>query len=346
MSISSTRATSARSFRRSRRLVGRSAARVRPAIFARSPTRSGRSGSELSGQPNPDSFFSYRGRTVELKVHRCLWSGRYSENSPLAIEECGRENVLRTEIDLQLLRDGEFVVFHDDRFDRVTDARGLVRDSTTAEAKGARFRDGTHPLLFAEAVDLIAAHDYPRRIELDLKDLTPYPRRQAEALARIVQPISARAHFSTPADWNLRRILAVDPTLLVSLNPHSYIDTKDESELKLPLGAYGYRDAHPLAKRRLTTTEEYVRDRLSGIMRLVPGVAEAHLRIEMFERMLDDDAEAAEIFRDLGIKVDVWTLDADTPRWRERFARVVAGGADIVTTNTAPALGAAARELG
>jgi len=65
----------------------------------------------LSTPPNPDSLFAHRGRTVELKVHRCLWSGAYSENSPLAIEECGRENVLRTEIDVQLLRDGEFVLF-------------------------------------------------------------------------------------------------------------------------------------------------------------------------------------------------------------------------------------------
>ena len=299
----------------------------------------------MSRGPNPDSFFSHRGRTVELKVHRSLWSGRYSENSRLAIEECGRENVLRTEIDLQLLRDGQFVIFHDDRFDRATDAQGLVRDAMTADAKRARFRDGTHPLLFAEAVELMAAHEYPTRIELDLKDLAPYSWPQVETLVRAVQPIKARAHFSCPADWNLRRILGVDPTLQVSLNPHSYIDTEDENELALPLGAYGYRDAHPLAKSRLTTTAEYLRDRFGGIMRLVPGVTEAHVRLEMFERMLDDDAEAAEIVHALGIKLDVWTLDADTPRWRERFARLVNGGVDIVTTNTARELAAAGREL-
>ena len=110
------------------------------------------------------------------------------------------------------------------------------------------------------------------------------------------------------------------------------------------MGAYGYRDAHPLAKRRLTTTAEYLRDRFGGIMRLVPGPSEAHLRLAMFERMLDDGiADAAEIFHALGIKVDVWTLDADTPRWRERFARLVDAGVDIVTTNTARSLATAGR---
>src|SRR5205085_1726764 len=111
-----------------------------------------------------------------------------------------------------------------------------------------------------------------------------------------------------------------------------------------PMGAYGYRDAHPLAKRRLTTTAEYLRDRFGGIMRLVPGPSEAYLRLAMFALMLDDGiAVAADIFHALGCKGDVWTLDADMPRWRERFARLVDAGVDFVTTNTARSLAKAGR---
>jgi glycerophosphoryl diester phosphodiesterase len=297
-------------------------------------------------QPNPESFFTIGDRTVELKVHRCLWSGRYSENSPLAIAECAEERLVRTEIDVRALKDGEFVVFHDDRFDRVTDAHGLVREATALEATRPLFADGTHPLLFREAVELIAANEYPRRIELDLKDLAPYTSTQAEALVRAVQPLKERGHFSCPADWNLRRLLAVDPTLSVSLNPHCYIDTELDEEVRLPMGAYGYRDSHPLARERLSTTADYLRDRLGGIMRQVPGVSEAHLRVGMFEQMLDDGvSDGAAIFHSLGMKLDIWTLDADTPAWRERFARIAAAGVDIVTTNTPRELGAAARSL-
>ncbi len=300
----------------------------------------------MNGPPNPDSFFRVGDRTVELKVHRCLWSGKYSENSPLAIAECASERVLRTEIDVRALRNGEFVVLHDDRFDRVTNARGLVRDATAAEATRPKFKDGTHPLLFSEAILLIAANEYPRRIELDLKDLAPYTAQQAEALARAVQPLKERAHFSCPADWNLRRLLAVDSTLGVSLNPHCYIDAKDEEEVGLPMGAYGYRDAHPLAKQRVSTTAEYLRDRLGGIMRLVPGISEAHVRVEMFERVLDDGvADIAELFHSLDLKLDVWTLDAGTPRWQERLARIAAAGVDVITTNTPIPLATAGRAL-
>lgn len=300
----------------------------------------------MSGAPNPDSFFRAGDRTVDLKVHRCMWSGRYSENSPLAIAECATERVIRTEIDVRALRDGEFVVLHDDRFDRVTDATGLVREATAVEATRPRFGDGTHPLLFSEAIELIAASEYPRWIELDLKDLAPYTRPQTEALVRGVQPLKGRAHFSTPADWNLRRLLAVDPMLLVSLNPHCYIDTELDDDVRLPLGAYGYRDAHPLARERLSTTADYLRDRLGGIYRLVPGVIEAHLRVGMLERILDDGiADVAEMFHSLGVKLDVWTLDADTPRWRERLARIAAAGVDIITTNTPRAMAQAVRAL-
>ena len=296
--------------------------------------------------PNPDSFFRAGDRTVELKVHRCLWSGKYSENSPLAMAECASERVMRTEIDVRALRDGEFVVFHDDRFDRVTDASGLVREATAVEATRPTFADGTHPLLFSEAIELIAENPYPLRIELDLKDLAPYTRPQAEALARAVQPLKERGHFSCPADWNLRRLLMVDPTLSVSLNPHCYIDTELDDDVRLPMGAYGYRDAHPLARQRASTTADYLRDRFSGIMRLVPGVSEAHLRVGMFERILDDGvADIAELFHSLGMKLDVWTLDAGTPRWQDRLARIAGAGVDIVTTNTPIPLAAAARSL-
>src|SRR6266446_6155761 len=59
----------------------------------------------VNGTPNPDSFFRVGDRVVELKVHRCLWSGRFTENSPLAVAECASQRVLRTEIDVRAVRD-------------------------------------------------------------------------------------------------------------------------------------------------------------------------------------------------------------------------------------------------
>jgi len=147
-------------------------------------------------------------------------------------------------------------------------------------------------------------------------------------------------------------LLRVDSTLPMSYDPGPYLDWSpeddpEEDESGLPRGAYGYLDSHPLARTRLTSTADYLADRLGGIARLVPGAREAHLRLAAFERMLDDGVEdAADIFHRLGQGLDVWTLNAGTPRWRERLARALAAGVDVITTDTPRALAAACRDEG
>jgi len=46
------------------------------------------------------------------------------------------------ECDIQLTKDGQAVVFHDDDVDRVLDGRGRVKDFTVAELKAMRFKQG------------------------------------------------------------------------------------------------------------------------------------------------------------------------------------------------------------
>ena len=98
-------------------------------------------------------------------------------------------------------------------------------------------------------------------------------------------------------------------------------------------------------ERGITSVAEYLADRLGGIARLVPGAREAHLRLVAFERMLDDGVEdAAELFHREVLLVDVWTLNAGTPGWRERLAGALAAGVDVITTDTPQALAAAGQD--
>lgn len=301
--------------------------------------------------PHPDSVVPRpSGGNIALKVHRAVWSGTLPANSLAAIAECCAAGVARAEIDVQPRRDGGFVVFHDDHLDRGTDGMGEVRAQSSAELARIRLRwhgEATaHGLCdLADAVATIAAAPYPTIFELDLKELEPWPWPRVEAFVRLLEPVRERVLLGTEADWNLRRILTVDPRIPVSLNPGAYLDwTADDAHPVLPRGAYGYLDRHPLASERRGPVRDYLADRFGGISRLVPGTRELHLRLGFFERMLDDGvADAAALLRATGPAVDVWTLDAGTPRWEERLRRVVAAGVDVVTTNTAPALAAASR---
>jgi hypothetical protein len=75
-------------------------------------------------------------RTVQLKVHQCVWSGDLPENSLPAIQECYRERVARAEIDVAILRDTDFLVVHDLNLAASTDGSGRVDETRCRDTRG------------------------------------------------------------------------------------------------------------------------------------------------------------------------------------------------------------------
>lgn len=227
----------------------------------------------------------------------------------------------RAEIDFRLWRD-ELVVAHDEP------------------------REGDRPPPLAEALEIVrAAPEGPTLLMLDAKDEDPWPGALAERIAALIAPVRERVFVGSPADWNLRRLRSVDPDVALAFDPQYYLDRKG-SRRPVPraVGAYGYRDDHPLAHQRTVAPDEYLRERLAHLCTYVPGAREIHVDIALFEQMEDDGCDVAGVVHAAGARLDVWTLDAGRARWRELLARALRSGADIVTTNTARALAAAARE--
>lgn len=72
---------------------------------------------------------------MKIWAHRGC-SQRYPENTLLAFEKAIElKNLTGIELDIQLTKDGELVVIHDERVDRTTEGIGFVRDYTLAELK-------------------------------------------------------------------------------------------------------------------------------------------------------------------------------------------------------------------
>jgi glycerophosphoryl diester phosphodiesterase len=255
---------------------------------------------------------------VELKAHRAAWSGRHRENSLAALRECYEERVARVEIDF-LINGDDFVVTHN------RPRRG---------AKLPRLRD---------ALEIVrSAADGPTVLMLDAKGDAPWPAAAVTRLLNVIEPVRDRIFIGSPADWNLRRLRDADPALTLAFDPQYYLTWSSRTE-KLPgrIGAYGYQDTHPLALRRTAPTRDYLRERFETLVGLVPSAREMHLRLAFFERMLGDGFNAADLLHSVGVLVDVWTIDAGTRAWRERVARAIASGVDIVTTNTPQQISAA-----
>ncbi|GLC89660.1 glycerophosphodiester phosphodiesterase [Lysinibacillus piscis] len=60
-------------------------------------------------------------------------SGEFPENTMMAFEEAKRIGVAGIELDVQLTKDEQLVIIHDERVDRTTDGTGFVKDFTLAD---------------------------------------------------------------------------------------------------------------------------------------------------------------------------------------------------------------------
>lgn len=308
----------------------------------------------MVGDAHPDSWVQVDGRDVALKVHQCVWSEVSLPNSLSAILECYHAHVARAEIDIAQLVDQDFLVVHDLELETSTNGTGLAEQTRRADVAQLRLKragepTGERPALLSEVVDAIANENYPTLLELDLKDWRPWEWRRVEELARLVEPVKDRIIFGGGADWNLRRLLHVDRSMPVGFTPMDYLDWVPDDHALDPFpgvrGAYGYLDAHPLARKRLTPTVDYLRDRLGGVLRLVPGAREVHVRLSAAERMAQEGlSDLADLVHVHGMLLDVWTLNADTHGWQGQLECAREIRADVITTETPHALARALRD--
>ncbi len=71
---------------------------------------------------------------MKVYAHRG-YSGKYPENTMLAFRKALEAGTDGVEMDVQLSRDGEVVIIHDETLDRTTSGSGFVKDYTLAELK-------------------------------------------------------------------------------------------------------------------------------------------------------------------------------------------------------------------
>jgi glycerophosphoryl diester phosphodiesterase len=281
---------------------------------------------------------------VALKVHACQWSGLYPENSLAGIGECLTAGVARAEFDLRMLRDRDFVLLHDDDLQRPDGSTVPANEVGLPELLAGAVVDeaGGRPALLGETVALLGSGPPGTIFEIDAKDDAPWPWARVEELAGLLEPVRDRIVLAGCTDANLRRMARVAPYIPVGFDPLYHFDWLAPGEVDPtapPAGAYGYRDADPASRQRDMPMRDYLRHRFRSLLDLVPGIREMHLRLQTFERFLDDDfGEVVAMVHERGLLLDVWTLDRGTPHWRSRFDRALAAGVDMVTTNTAPAI--------
>lgn len=109
---------------------------------------------------------------MQIYAHRGS-SGSYPENTLAAFQDAATLPITGIELDVQLSKDGEIVVIHDEKIDRTSNGKGYVKDYTFDELRtfdfGIRFSkayQGEKIPLLSEVLDLFTDTNHIINIEL------------------------------------------------------------------------------------------------------------------------------------------------------------------------------------
>ncbi|MBR2801124.1 MAG: glycerophosphodiester phosphodiesterase [Erysipelotrichaceae bacterium] len=216
------------------------------------------------------------------------------ENTLIAFERAVRDGADGVELDIQLSKDGEIVVCHDETLDRTSNAKGWLKDYTLAELKSFNFNQkfpeyGFQPIpTMREVLELLKPSGLTIDIELKTSYPTFYPQIEDKILALVRElGMEEKANYSSFNHYTCRRLLELDPTLDVGF---LYFD--------------GTMDFPDYAKSH-------------GAKAINPAYFNLFLPGEPMKRA-----------QELGLTTRVWTVDA-----KEEVEACIEKGIDVIITN-------------
>lgn len=210
-------------------------------------------------------------------AHRGLWNGDGAPENSLAAFQAACAHGYGIELDVQLSADGEAMVFHDGKLERMTGAPGRIGDHTAADLAELRLNgsDEGVPTL-TEALALVG-HRAMVQIELKIP-------------AGEVGPLEKRVH-EVLIDHN-------GPVAVIGFNPYSHAwFAQHHPKILRGLDSYGYADE---GARKLAPEQRQAYARLEHV-----SIARPHflaLGVDMLP-----SAKAAELRRQ-GMPVIAWTV--------------------------------------
>lgn len=210
-------------------------------------------------------------------AHRGYWSPDGAPENSLAAFQAACAHDYGIELDVQLSADGEAMVFHDAKLERMTGAEGRIGDHTRADLEPLRLA-GTEEAIptLAEALAVIG---HRALVQIELK-----------TAAGDVGPLEKRVH-EVLIDHN-------GPVAVIGFNPYSHAwFAQHHPKLLRGLNSYGYADE---GARKLAPEQRQAYARLEQV-----SLARPHflaLGVDMLP-----SPKAAELRRQ-GMPVIAWTV--------------------------------------
>jgi len=210
-------------------------------------------------------------------AHRGLWTPGGAPENSLAAFQAACAKGYSIELDVQLTADGQAVVFHDDRLERLTGQEGRLRDHTAAELSAMKLSgtDETIPTL----ADALAVIGHRAMVQIELK--TPFG--EVGELEKKVSEIL---------------IDHAGPIAVIGFNPYSHAWFADHNPQVLRgLDSYGWND--------------------ENARKLAPELRKSLAALEQVEIARPDflalgldmlPSPRADVFRAKGMPIVAWTV--------------------------------------
>ena len=150
-------------------------------------------------------------------------SGYAPENTLEAFELAAKMGADGVELDVQIAKDGELVVAHDETIDRVANGQGLICELTTAQMKRLRFNK-THPEYENATIPTLREVCELLRptglwINIELKNSRIFYESLEEKCVKLVYEtgMAGRVFYSSFNHHSMRHMKQIDPALCCGL---------------------------------------------------------------------------------------------------------------------------------
>ena len=161
-------------------------------------------------------------------AHRGLWSPDGPPENSLAAFQAACAAGYGIELDVQLSADGEAVVFHDDKLERMTGARGRIRDHSAADLAEMRLAGSEEKV--PTLLETLALVGHRAMVHIELKtppgEVGPLERRVHEVIADHNGPLCVIGFNPYSHAWFATHY----PGVLRGLDSHSYAKAPNMSE--------------------------------------------------------------------------------------------------------------------
>lgn len=184
---------------------------------------------------------------MKIWAHRGC-SQRYPENTLLAFEKAiSLRELTGIELDIQLTKDGQLVVIHDERVDRTTESIGFVRDYTLAQLKKLHIYAGENPVqqipTMEEVFDLVTPRmQAGMKLNIELKNsIYPYPGMEEKIVDMVARRgLEKQVVYSSFYAKSIERLQEMDTGSELAI-----LDTKVSDCLYKLKGGCGAMSLHP-----------------------------------------------------------------------------------------------------